>query len=216
VKRAVAQSFRPEFVNRLDKVIVFRPLTRERMRGILRKELARVLERRGLKNREWAVEWESSAQEFLLEKGFTADMGARPLKRAIDHYLLAPLAATLVERRFPTGDQFLFVRSDGQAIQVEFVDPNAEEGVVTAVAATEGASDAGALAAAMLQPSGTRAERELLQAQLARIEAAISGAEMNRLRETLTAQMAAPDFWERADRQRCCRDTRSWIACRRH
>jgi len=54
----------------------------------------------------------------------------------------------------------------------------------------------------MLQPSGTRAERELLQAQLARIEAAISGAEMHRLRDTLTAQMAAPDFWERADRQR--------------
>ena len=202
VKRAVAQSFRPEFVNRLDKVIVFRPLTRDRMRGILLKELARVLERRGLKNREWAVEWESSAQEFLLEKGFTADMGARPLKRAIDQYLLAPLAATLVERRFPTGDQFLFVRSDGQAIQVEFVDPNAEEGATAAAVATDGATDAGALAAAMLQSAGTRAERELLQAQLARLEASIVGDEWERLRETLTTQMAEPGFWERADRQR--------------
>ena len=95
------------------------------MRGILAKELARVLERRGLRHREWAVEWESSALDFLLDKGFSPAMGARPLKRAIDRYLLAPLAATLVEHRFPEGDQFLFVRSDGRAIQVEFVDPDA-------------------------------------------------------------------------------------------
>src|SRR5690606_12754705 len=91
VYRAVAQSFRPELVNRLDKVIVFRPLTRELMRDILKKELARVLERRGLRHREWAVEWEASALDFLLERGFTPEMGARPLKRAIDQYLLAPL-----------------------------------------------------------------------------------------------------------------------------
>ena len=101
--RAIGQTFRPEFQNRLDKVIVFRPLTRDLMREILKKELNRVLERRGLKYREWAVEWEASAQDFLLEKGFSPEMGARPLKRAIDQYLIAPLAATIVERRFPGG-----------------------------------------------------------------------------------------------------------------
>ena len=103
---------------------MFRPLTRDLMREILKKELNRVLERRGLKDREWAVEWEASAQDFLLEKGFSPEMGARPLKRAIDQYLIAPLAATIVERRFPEGDQFVFVRSDGRAIQAEFVDPD--------------------------------------------------------------------------------------------
>ena len=41
-----------------------------------------MLERRGLKYREWAVEWEASAQDFLLEKGFSPEMGARPLRRA--------------------------------------------------------------------------------------------------------------------------------------
>ena len=60
-----------------------------------------MLERRGLKDRDWAVEWEASAQEFLLEKGFSPEMGARPLKRAIDQYVIAPLAATIVERAFP-------------------------------------------------------------------------------------------------------------------
>ena len=126
VMRAVGQTFRPEFQNRLDKVIVFQPLTRELMRSILKKELSRVLDRRGFKDREWAVEWEASALEFLLEKGFSPDMGALLLKRAIDQYLIAPLAATIVERRFPEGDQFLFIRSDGKAIQAEFVDPDSD------------------------------------------------------------------------------------------
>src|SRR5690606_36532432 len=157
VYRAVTESFRPEFVNRLDKVIVFRPLSRELMRDILKKELARVLERRGLRHREWAVEWESSALDFLLERGFSPEMGARPLKRAIDQYLLAPLAATMVEHRFPEGDQFLFVRSDGQSIQVEFVDPDAPVPGGAELPAGE-SRDALTLAHVMLQPAGTAEE----------------------------------------------------------
>src|SRR5271169_6078613 len=73
VLRAISQTYRPEFQNRLDKVIVFRPLSRELMRGILKKELAALLHRRGLKDRAWAIEWESSASEFLLEKGFSSE-----------------------------------------------------------------------------------------------------------------------------------------------
>jgi len=84
IMRAIGQAFRPEFINRLDGVIVFQPLKRELMKQILQKELRQVLERRGLRNREWAVEWESSALEFLLDKGFSPELGARPLKRAID------------------------------------------------------------------------------------------------------------------------------------
>ena len=160
VLRAIGQTFRPEFQNRLDKVIVFRPLDRDLMRSILNKELTRVLERRGLKDRESAVEWEASAQEFLLEKGFSPEMGARPLKRAIEQYLIAPLAATIVEQRFPEGDQFLFIRSDGRAIQAEFVDPDggtaAERG---------GAGDVLGLPALVLAPEGSGAERQLLAAE---------------------------------------------------
>src|SRR6185437_10223558 len=96
------------------------------MRGILRKELASLLDRRGLKDRAWAIEWESSALEFLLEKGFSPEMGARPLKRAIDQYVVAPLAAIIVEKRLRSGEQFLFVRRNGNGIQAEFVDPDAE------------------------------------------------------------------------------------------
>jgi ATP-dependent Clp protease ATP-binding subunit ClpC len=194
VMRAVSHSFRPEFVNRLDKVIVFKPLTRDRMRGILRKELQKVLERRGLRNREWAVEWESSALEFLLDKGFSPTMGARPLKRAIDQHLLAPLAATMVEHRFPSGDQFLFVRSDGQAIQVEFVDPDATAGDPShVVRAATGEAD---LADTILQADGSRAERDMLASCAASMRAKLDGVEWDQLRTLLAARMAASDFWD--------------------
>src|SRR6185503_15832344 len=162
IMRAIGQTFRPEFQNRLDKVIVFRPLTRDLMRLILKKELNHVLERRGLKYREWAVEWEASAQDFLLEKGFTPEMGARPLKRAVDQYLIAPLAATIVERRFPEGDQFVFVRSDGRAIQAEFVDP---DGDAPASPASPEAGTAGkplTLPEMILAASGSAAEVKAL------------------------------------------------------
>jgi ATP-dependent Clp protease ATP-binding subunit ClpC len=202
VMRAISQTYRPEFQNRLDKVIVFRPLTRELMRGILRKELAALLDRRGLKDRAWAIEWESSALEFLLEKGFSPEMGARPLKRAIDQYVVAPLAAIIVERRFPEGEQFLFVRSDGAAIQAEFVDPDADVGSADEALAAVPATPAvpSALASVILGPKGTRAEFQALQADYEDIERTLEGAEWNELKDKLSDDMASADFWNRPQR----------------
>jgi len=199
IARAVAQTFRPEFQNRLDKVIVFRPLTRELMRSILKKELSRVLERRGLKDREWAVEWEASALEFLLEKGFTPEMGARPLKRAIDQYVIAPLAATIVEKRFPEGDQFVFVRSDGRAIQAEFVDPDADT-PESAPDAAVNPDELPTLAAMMLAPTGSDAELAALASESAAVEAAMQSPEWEQLKSQLSAAMQESGFWSRPDR----------------
>ncbi len=200
VLRAVGQTFRPEFQNRLDKVIVFRELTRDLMRDILKKELGRVLERRGLKDREWAVEWEASALEFLLEKGFSPEMGARPLKRAIDQYVIAPLAATIVEKRFPEGDQFVFVRSDGRAIRAEFVDPNSDTPDGAAVAAPVQGKPPG-LAAMILAASGTAAEVAALEAELAVVEDVLASPAWEDLKADLADRMLATDFWTRHDRQ---------------
>lgn len=199
VLRAIAQTYRPEFQNRLDKVIVFRPLTRELMRGILKKELAALLDRRGLKDRSWAIEWESSASEFLLERGFSSEMGARPLKRAIDQYVVAPLAAIIVEKRFPEGEQFLFVRSDGNGIQAEFVDPDA--GAPTdKQAATPGAAAPSSLAAVVLAPSGSQSEFQMLRDEYAGIERTLQSAEWLGLKDNLADDMSAAEFWNRADR----------------
>jgi ATP-dependent Clp protease ATP-binding subunit ClpC len=200
IMRAIGQTFRPEFQNRLDKVIVFRPLTRDLMRLILKKELNRVLERRGLKHREWAVEWEASAQDFLLEKGFTPEMGARPLKRAIDQYLIAPLAATIVERRFPEGDQFVFIRSDGRGIQVEFVDPDTGEtgGLPSSVKAN--GAHAPSLPEIVLSPAGSEAELNVLQREHVGVAETLASARWDDMKLRLSEAMAAADFWSRPDR----------------
>jgi ATP-dependent Clp protease ATP-binding subunit ClpC len=197
VLRAIGQTFRPEFQNRLDKVIVFHPLSRDLMRDILGKELNRVLERRGLKDRDWAVEWEASAQEFLIEKGFSPEMGARPLKRAIEQYVIAPLAATIVEKRFPEGDQFVFFRSDGRAIQAEFVDPDGSSG---ANGHDGQAGELRGLPGMILAPEGTPAEVHALAAEHATIAEALAAPEWEDLKHALAQEMAAPAFWSRPDR----------------
>ncbi|MGO9547827.1 MAG: AAA family ATPase [Rhodomicrobium sp.] len=195
VMRAVGQTFRPEFQNRLDKVIVFQPLTRELMRSILKKELGRVLERRGFKDREWAVEWEASALEFLLEKGFSPEMGARPLKRAIDQYLIAPLAATIVERRFPEGDQFLFIRSDGKAIQAEFVDPDSGDGEDSGALAPLAPGERVPLAAMILAASGTAEEVQSLEEEYEAILGTLASDAWEAQKSLGAEKMQHPDFW---------------------
>lgn len=200
VMQTISQTFRPEFQNRLDKIIVFRPLSRDLMRGILKKELARVLERRGFKDREWAVEWESSAMEFLLEKGFTPEMGARPLKRAIDQYLIAPLAAAIVEKRFPEGDQFVFVRSDGRAIQAEFVDPDADDETGTSPTLEHTNGEVPSLPAMILAAEGSDIEIAELEAQTEQLSDRLASPEWEALRLDLAERMAAPGFWSHPSR----------------
>ncbi|HJQ56762.1 MAG TPA: AAA family ATPase [Vineibacter sp.] len=200
VQRTIAQTFRPEFVNRLDRIIVFQPLSRELMRDILHKELAGVQERRGLRDRAWAVEWEASAIEFLLDRGFSPEMGARPLKRAIDQLLLAPLAATLVEHRFPEGDQFLFVRSNGRELEVEFVDPDAEP---VAAAALEAEVDGGvSLASIVLRQSGSAVERASLAAYWRELDGELRRDSWLAAGDRIRLALADPAIWTRDDRFR--------------
>ena len=117
VDAAVTRSFRPEFLNRIDRTVVFRPLSRPVMREILAGELEACSARRGLRGRQWAVEFDDSALEFLLAEGFTPDLGARPLKHAVERHFLTPLALAIAGHDYPGGDQFLFVRAGGDGAQ---------------------------------------------------------------------------------------------------
>ncbi len=202
VERTIANTFRREFVNRLDRVVVFRPLSRATMRDLLKKELNDVLQRRGLRNRDWAVEWDDSAIEFLLDKGFTHDLGARPLKRAIERYLLSSLAITIVNHQFPAGDQFLFVRSDGKQIEVEFVDPDPSGKSVVVegeVPATLGRSELG-LEGVALDAQGTAAEVEFLQDCFEQLVAEIESEDWQAKKNTTLLQTSSRGFWESATR----------------
>jgi ATP-dependent Clp protease ATP-binding subunit ClpC len=198
VMRAISQTYRPEFQNRLDKIIVFRPLSRELMRVILHKELKQVLERRGLKDRAWAIEWEGSALDFLLEKGFSPEMGARPVKRAIDQYVMAPLAATIVEHRIPEGEQFVFFRSDGRGIRADFIDPDAE---TQAIAEPDDAAlKSPGLAAMILAPRATSAEMEALAAELRDVEQRVGAEDWDALKRRLSGEMSRESFWKEPGR----------------
>ncbi|MDF1710717.1 MAG: AAA family ATPase [Akkermansiaceae bacterium] len=115
IQKAIEQTFRKEFVNRIDRIVTFRPLSRDTMREILRHQLSKTLSRRGLRNRPWVIEWDETASELLLEKGFTPTMGARPLMRAMDRYLLGPLAKEIVNGVIPPEEQLLFIYArDGE------------------------------------------------------------------------------------------------------
>ena len=198
VERAVTQAFRREFINRIDRVVVFRPLGRAEMREILRKELDAVLQRRGLRNRNWAVEWDATAIDFLLDRGFTPDLGARPLKRAIDRYLLAPLAETIVRHEVPAGDQFLFVRSDGERLDVLFIDPDAPEEVDEVSAGEPAPADRPQVDVRqlVLDARGTPAEVDVLDDRYDEILATVESADWERRKAGALAQMRTAGFWE--------------------
>ncbi len=194
LERAVEASFRPEFRNRLDRIVVFRPFERSAMRALLDKELADALARRGLRGRPWAVEVDESAYAFLIDRGFSPELGARPLKRALERHLLAPIAAAIVEQEVPDGDQFLFVTaSGGDRIDVAFVDPDA---------APE-APDAGEPAPADLRglvrsPRGDEASVRLVLAELTRVGEIVEELQV-RKGHALSA-ISEPGFWDRDDR----------------
>jgi ATP-dependent Clp protease ATP-binding subunit ClpC len=204
VLRVIETTFRKEFINRLDRVVVFRPLNREQMRKILRKELDEVFRRRGLRSREWAVEWDESAIDLLLEKGFTKDLGSRPLKRAVDRYLLSPLALTIVNHQVPAGEQFLFVTRNGDTLNVQFVDPDAPEdepedtdrASMEVIAAAE---DRG-LHAIALDPHGTPAEIAFLRDRYERLNALIQGDRWRDDKADALAMIGRTDFWDSPER----------------
>ncbi|MFP4144551.1 MAG: ATP-dependent Clp protease ATP-binding subunit [Phycisphaeraceae bacterium] len=95
--------FRPEFINRLDDVIVFRPLTRENLIQIVEYELNKVFAR--LEERNIALEVDQSAKDFLIEKGYNPDFGARPLRRAIEQHVEDPMSESILRGEFQPGQK---------------------------------------------------------------------------------------------------------------
>ena len=197
VRRAIDESFRREFLNRIDRVVVFQPLGRDVMRDILRQQLDEVAQRRGLRNRAWAIEWSEDAIEFLLDRGFTADLGARPLKRAIDRWFLSQLATTIVKHEYPKGDQFLFVRAEGDGLVVEFVDPDVPDRLPPAEPAAKPAEVPAALQLehVAFEPRGRPEEVVVLQREFDRILAHVEGEEWQQRKTDLLGNMSRSEFW---------------------
>ena len=97
----VKRTFKPEFLNRIDDIIVFRPLVREDLGRIIDIEIGFVAAR--LKEQKITLEVSQEAKDFLIEKGFDPVFGARPLKRTIQRFLEDPLASEIISKRFHEG-----------------------------------------------------------------------------------------------------------------
>jgi ATP-dependent Clp protease ATP-binding subunit ClpB len=111
---SLREHFRPEFLNRIDEVVVFQPLTREQLSGIVELQLARLRER--LAEREIGLELTEAAKEAVIEAGWDPTYGARPLKRAIQRLVENPLALRLLEGDFREGDTVLVDATDGELV----------------------------------------------------------------------------------------------------
>ncbi len=94
IEAAMKKHFKPEFLNRLNDTVIFRPLSRDNLMQVIEIELGKLKKRLELK--EIYITWDEKAKNFLVNKGFQPEMGARPLRRTIEQYLEDPLAEMLL------------------------------------------------------------------------------------------------------------------------
>jgi ATP-dependent Clp protease ATP-binding subunit ClpB len=102
ITRVMQNHFRPEFLNRIDEMVIFHPLGREHLSGIVDIQLRRVSQL--LADRGYKLEVTEAAREYLAEVGYDPQFGARPLKRAIQRELQDPLALKILAGEFKEGD----------------------------------------------------------------------------------------------------------------
>lgn len=120
--------FKPEFYNRIDRVIAFRPLDRDTVRKIARRELGSLLDRQGIVSRQLLVEIDDAVVDAMAEGGFDPKYGARPLHRKIERSVIRPLARLIVEARPGPGDLIrLSMSGDQVSVDLRKVAPAAAE-----------------------------------------------------------------------------------------
>jgi ATP-dependent Clp protease ATP-binding subunit ClpB len=119
VMAVLKEHFRPEFLNRIDEIIIFNYLSKEDMKKIVELELEKVKKR--LLQRDIEIKIENSVKEYLTEKGFDPNLGARPLKRVIQKEILDPLALEIVSSKVKEGDK---VKIDFKGGRILFLVPS--------------------------------------------------------------------------------------------
>ncbi len=120
---ALTERFRPEFLNRIDEIVEFEPLSREQLGEIVELQLARL--RRRLAERGLELELTDEAKELVAEAGWDPTYGARPLKRALQRLVENPLALRLLEGEFEEGDTVLVDARTGELVFEKANAPNA-------------------------------------------------------------------------------------------
>lgn len=195
VHRALESQYRPEFLNRIDRVLVLKPLSRAAMRRIARRELGKVYEREGLLERELLLEVDDGIMDLLLETGFDPKYGARPLKRAIEETLVVPLARALLSappRRF----QLMRIARAGDDVRLTFEDTESSrklDRLERRSRAVDGEGSAVHLSLLDVQNAMPRTYERLVA-----LEEAADLEGMKRELASLESEDVSPSYWEDA------------------
>jgi len=125
----IERVFRPEFLNRLDDVIIFRHLNKEDLKKVIDFELAKVRER--LRERGFEIELTEESKEFIIKQGSNLDYGARPLRRAIEQRIEDPLSEELLRGAFEGKNTIVvdvFKDAEGKVTRLDFKGESREGG----------------------------------------------------------------------------------------
>ena len=114
VREGLKAAFRPEFINRIDSIVIFEQLSREELHRIVDLEVAKVDRR--LADREVTLTLSTSARDLILEKGFDPKFGVRPLRRTIEELIEDPLSEALIDGALPPRSTARFTARDGQLV----------------------------------------------------------------------------------------------------
>jgi ATP-dependent Clp protease ATP-binding subunit ClpA len=190
--------FRPEFINRLDHIVTFRPLGMDAMRRIARRELGKALLREGVLRRNILLDYRDEVIDVLLATGFTKEYGARQLQRTIRDKVLLPLARTIAAQP-GSGEQLLeLCARDGQIVTqiIPSAEPLVEPPVAPESEVTHGAAE---------RSADLRELREELDQLYARVEEHLRSERFHTLEsqaEALLAEVGQPAFWDDQERSR--------------
>jgi len=114
VREELKRYFKPEFINRIDSVVIFKPLKKEHVKQIVQLMINRLEER--LKDKNLKLQISDAAKEYLANKGYDPAFGARPLRRVIEKEVETPLATKLIAGEINEGDTVLIDVKDGKII----------------------------------------------------------------------------------------------------
>ncbi len=120
IRKKLDEFFAPEFLNRLDDIVVFEPLSKRAMDRLVDVELKMAFERRGFRRRHISVVAEPSARTWLEDRGFSERFGARELKRVIERHVLTPISRLMVTERGPHEYKTVVVSAENDEIHVRF------------------------------------------------------------------------------------------------
>ncbi len=195
VQRALEKHYRPEFLNRLDRVLLLKPLEQADLRRIARRELGKIYKREGLIERDLLLEVDDGVIELLLEVGTDPKYGARPLKRAIEELVMIPLARSMMSAGFRRFQLLRAARLDDQVV-ISF-EPTEASRRLDNLERRARASD-GEGGTMHLSLADVRGQVGGLYERLEQLERAADKHGMRRELAELEAREASPAYWENA------------------